>query len=254
MADIKPKIIISTQPSESFAGIKNHFARSLARLINFPMIEVSEAKIDKKGEQFIIDSDSYDWLIFTSRNGVHYFLKKYLSLAGKEFSNNHAKIAVIGKKTGEELKKHDIAPDFQSLSETSAGLALRLSQEVISENDRILLVLGNLAADNIEQALCAKAVIQRINCYITSMPDSFDTGIAGQIKSDNYDMIIFTSSSGFVNFAAIMKSLSFDVRKIRAACIGKTTAATLTESGVEPVFVSKEHDVKSIIQNIIEHY
>ena len=248
MDELQTKLFISTQPEEGFPELKKHLAGFT--LINFPTIEVSEANISVSEQNLIKHADTYDWLIFTSKNGVFYFLKKFKELSGNPFEKKKSKIAVIGKKTGKEFQKAGIEPDYISESNLAEVFVVELRKNVISGNLKILLLLGNLAGPLIENALSDFADVSRINCYQTSKAKVKNTEALSRIFSNDYELIIFTSSSGFENFVSISKEFNIDLQKVRVASIGKSTTRTMNDFGIKPVFTAQQSNLEGIANEL----
>ncbi len=250
MDELYTKIFISAQPEESFPELEKHLADSGFTLINYPMIEVCEAEISVSDQTKIKNADSYDWLVFTSKNGVLYFFKKFENLTGKIFEKKNSKIAVIGSKTGNELQKKGIEPDYISESNLAEKFAFELKEKVIPENSKVLLLLGNLAGDIIEKTLSDFTEVIRINCYQTCKPKVKNAEPLNRIFSNDYELIIFTSSSGFENFVSIAKDFKIDLQKVRVVSIGKSTTRTMNEFGVIPVFTARQSNLEGIANEL----
>ena len=250
MDELHKRIFISTQPEEGFPELVQYLNHKDVSLFNLPMIEVCEAEISEAEQNLIKKAEDVDWIIFTSKNGVQFFLKKYEKIAGKIFEKGHSKIAVIGKKTGKELQKAGIEPDYISESNLAEKFVVELMQNVISERSRVLLMLGNLASNLIETELAGWAEVSRVNCYQTSQPKVKNTELIHRIFSNEYDLIIFTSSSGFENFVSITKEFNIDLQNVKAASIGKSTTKTMNDFGVSPVFTAQQSNLEGIANEI----
>lgn len=254
MCDLHNKILISTQPTESFPEFKKALNNSGAIIYNLPMIEISEAEISDNEKNKIQNIESFNWLVFTSKNGVHYFLKKFYDIKGKSELPKNLKIAVIGKKTAYELTKNGIIPNFISESNLAEIFSVELKEKVIEKNSNVILFLGNLAGDLIQNTLVNHANITRIDCYKNSIPKTIDLDIIKNIKSDKYDMIIFTSSSCFFNFAEVLKNNDIQIKNLKVASIGKSTTKTMEEFNVIPMFTAKQSNIEGIVHEIKMFY
>lgn len=93
-------------------------------------------------------------------------------------------------------------------------------------------------------------MISRINCYETTKPQEEDLYHIKLIASGKYDLIIFTSSSGFQNFAEIIKKHNIELQKLKVASIGKSTTKTMEGFGVKPVFTAKQSNIEGIANEI----
>ena len=254
MCDLHNKVLISTQPAESFPEFENALNNSGAIIYSLPMISVSEAEITKQEKNTIINISQFNWLIFTSKNGVLYFIKKYFDLTGKKELPKNLKTAVIGKKTANELIKYGVTPTFISESNLAEIFSIELKEKVIDKNSNVLLLLGNLAGNLIQNTLENHVNTVRIDCYKNSIPKSIDLDLIKKIKSDKYDLIIFTSSSCFSNFAETLKNYDIQPKNLRVVSIGKSTTKTMEEYNVTPVFTAKQSNIEGIVQEIKTYY
>ena len=250
MCELCNKVLISTQPSESFPEFEKALHNSGAIVLNLPMISVSEATISENEKDLIQNINNFNWLVFTSKNGVKYLLKKYFELTDNKVLPKNSKTAVIGKKTANELIKNGITPTYISESNLAEIFSKELKEKVIEANSNILLLLGNLAGDLIEKTLKNHVITTRINCYENSIPKTLDLEIIKKINSDKYDLIIFTSSSCFSNFAETLKNHNIQIQNLRVASIGKSTTKTMKEYGVKPMFTAKQSNIEGIVKEI----
>ncbi len=254
MCDLHNKVLISTQPAESFPEFENALNNSGAIIYSLPMISVSEAEITEQEKNTIINISQFDWLIFTSKNGIQYFLKKYFDLTEKKELPENLKTAVIGKKTATELIKNGVTPTFISESNLAEIFSIELKEKVIDKNSNVLLLLGNLAGNLIQNTLENHVNTVRIDCYKNSIPKSIDLDLIKKINSDKYDMIIFTSSSCFSNFAETLIKHNFQIQNLKAVSIGKPTTKTMKDYGVIPLFTAKQSNIEGIVQEIKTYY
>lgn len=250
LASLKDKVIISTQPEESFPEFAKLLLNTGAQIYNYPMITVVESTLSPEQQNFLFLLSKFNWLIFTSKNGVHFFFQKLKTITGSEHLPMNVKTAVIGKKTAKELLKYAVQPDYVSESNLAELFALELKEKVILKGQSVLLPLGNLAGTTIESALQNHTSVQRINVYETSKPLLEEPKYIDIIASGKYDLIIFTSSSGFHNFADIIKKQTIDFYSLKVASIGKSTTKTMREYGVEPVFTARQSNMEGIVEEI----
>ena len=98
------KIFISTRAPEAGDTLPDLLAKNGATVLSFPMIEIKPSELTPAGKAKIGHLDSYDWLFFTSRNGVIHFFKQLIDLTGSSELPASLKVAVVGSKTASELE------------------------------------------------------------------------------------------------------------------------------------------------------
>ena len=251
MSTLTGKIIISTRPLTEDDSIKNHLTAKGACVLDFPMIKTCGVELTVEQTLMLIAINDYEWIVFTSRNGVIHFYKQLNILNIDEQVIASTKIAVIGKSTGEEVLKHNKSPYLISSGKRSEDLLAEIQKE-IKPCDKVLLALGELAEDKLEKGLIPSCIVHRINIYKTIELEYTSNDIIDRMRDDRYQMILFTSPSGFRNFNRIM--LANNIRSnIRAACIGKTTEMELLKNNCSPLVVSPKSDAESFANEIEKH-
>lgn len=248
MNALENKIIISTRPISKNDSIKNHLTEKGATVLDFPMIEICPNDLNESIKTTLQKINSYQWIVFTSKNGVEYFFKYLNSLNIHSENISAAKIAVIGKETSEEVLKNKCTPFLISSGNTSEDLLKEISEK-IKTCENVLFAIGELAGNTLEKGLSEIANITRINVYKTIRPNFISKDIIERIKNDNYNIIIFTSPSGFMNFKIIMNEHKI-FSEFRVACIGKTTEKEILKYTCNPFFVSSKTDGEIFVKEL----
>jgi uroporphyrinogen-III synthase len=163
---------------------------------------------------------------------------------------NH-KIFTIGKATDKELLKYGYKSDYINEGNNSVIFSQNLAN-FINENDKTLLILGNLAPDSILNSINKYSSAQRINVYKTEKIKNFDNKISNYIENNKYDLILFSSPSAFYSFKESFPNI--DLKKLKAACIGNITAKALLEQNIKPVLVADKSDYEGFIISIKNHF
>ena len=241
MYSLQGKTIISTRPLSDDDAISTYLTEMGATVICFPMIEVCETNETNSKIDIFNKLNSFDWIIFTSKNGAAYFFDYANKLSINLEILKHNKYAVIGNKTANELRKFGIEPTYISQGNTSELFVEELLNGIITESDNILLALGNLATDTLENKIKTFASVSRVDVYETKALENYAIETIQQIKNDNYDIIIFTSPSGVENFKQITTKYAIE-NNLRIACIGKTTEKALITNGFAPILTAERAD------------
>ncbi|MCJ7509471.1 MAG: uroporphyrinogen-III synthase, partial [Dehalococcoidia bacterium] len=193
---------------------------------------------------------TYDWLIFTSANGVGAFVER-MSEKGLDIQAlGRQRIAAIGPATAQVLAGYglrvDYLPDVYTTEEIAAGIGDVSGQ-------RILLPRAERAPKQLAQALRGKgAVVDEVAAYRTlavAAPDELKALLAdGQV-----DVVTFTSSSTVRNLVASLQGLTpADVlSRCLVACIGPVTARTAARLGIRVDVVAKKHTIPGLVEAII---
>jgi uroporphyrinogen-III synthase len=216
------------------------------------MIEISPSALDAEMTGELNNLEFYDWIFFTSKNGVINFFKLLIDAKGHTELPEKVKLAAIGHKTGLELEYYGYAPAFVSEDNTAEEFLNRFCAKYQPENLGILLCLGNLADDLLQDRLSVHNTAHRINVYQTVKPDQADPEIIERLRKDQYDLIIFTSPSTFRNLCSFYDHEL--IEKLKMASIGMVTTKAIQEAGFEPLFTAKKSNAEGIKDAILEFY
>lgn len=246
------KIFISTRAPEAGDNLPDLIAAQGGTLLSLPMIEIRAATLKKEDTEKIKQLNSYDWLFFTSRNGVVNFFGQLIDLTGSSELPASLKVAVVGTKTASELEYYGYSPAFTATSHGSADMASEFLAAYQPVNLKILVSLGNLADDTLINHLSLGNRVDRIDVYETCRPVLVDQTVVQQIAAGQYDMVLFTSPSTFSHFSSLVGP---DIlRNLKIASIGTTTSRTILEAGFEPLLTAKMSNAEGLTDAIVKYY
>lgn len=243
MHPLENKIIISTRPLSDDDTLKKSLTEKGATVLDFPMIRIVINSLNTEIQTTFANINTFEWLLFTSKNGVDSFFKILKEVKPVSLP----KIAVIGQTTAKEVLKNGIEPELVSSGNTSEDFIGELKTKLRSE-DSVLVIQGELADTKLEHQLSSAT---RLNVYKTIKTVNHSAEIINRIKADDYDMLVFTSPSGFRNFVKVMNENNCNNFKI--ACIGKTTEKEILHLGYTPLIVSAKSS-GDFFTNEIERY
>ncbi|MGW6150265.1 uroporphyrinogen-III synthase [Bacillus mycoides] len=191
---------------------------------------------------------SYDWVIFTSKNGVAFFLD---SLRKK--LPGPIKIAAVGVKTKLELEKRGYQVHFVPTSFVAETFAEEFLKE-LSGNERILFPKGNLARDVIPVKLREFGVfLDELIVYGTKVNVEKKQELITALKLGEVNIITFTSPSTVDSFVRLLEGTNWRewTKKCTIACIGPITEKE-ANLYFPHVIVPKEYTVEALLQCICE--
>ncbi|WP_372653866.1 hydroxymethylbilane synthase, partial [Draconibacterium sp.] len=249
---LKDKVIISTRPADIHDDLPELLTKAGASVVSLPMIQIEQTQLSIAEEQSLQNLDQFQWVIFTSKNGVVSFFKQLIELKGNTTLPNNLKIAVIGKNTAAELDYYGYAPYFTASENSSDGLLKELAEKHNLQNQNILLALGNLAGDKLETELSKANSVTRINTYQTVKPSGADSKILDAISNDRYDLIVFTSPSTFNNFCQFYGTEN--ITGVKMASIGETTSEAIRQGGAEPLITAESSNAEGLYKAINDYY
>ena len=251
--------ILITRPREQ----ADRFARVLDELgvdsIVAPTIRVMPPDDWGPLDAAISELDSYDWVIFTSANGVRFFAERLLSsgLDSRSFAKG-VKILAIGPATAHALEdvlrlKADGVPETY----VAEGILEMMSNEALS-GKRVLIPRALEAREILPDTLSERgAVVNVPPAYQTLLADVSDVErIREAIASGRIEMVTFTSSSTVRNFAEMLGEdfIEASMGRVLIASIGPVTSETAREVGLEPHVEAEVSTIPGLARAIVDFY
>ncbi len=193
----------------------------------------------------------YDWLIFTSVNGVEHFFRA-LYKGGKDARALSAlKVAAIGPATAARLADYGIRADSVPKEYRAEAIVEALKSD-IKKGTRILLARAEKARAVLPESLHALgAKVDVVASYRIEQAAADGAALAKKLLCGQIDLVTFTSSSTAKNLCAILGGAE-PLRHTRSVAIGPITANTCKELGIQPAAVAKEYTIRGLIQTIRE--
>ncbi len=251
--NLKGKVIISTVYSQKSDEIRKIFEPMGATVIDFPLTEIRSTDLSTTIRDTLTNIEKFNWIIFTSSNGVIHFIK-LLKMSGRSAKlPSHIKTVAVGIKTARELGKSGNKTDFTGTGRTSENLVAELLEKGQLKGTNILLPLGNLAPDTLEKSLSPVADVTRINVYNTTKTEIAHDEPVRLIRSNQYDLVLFTSPSGVENF---INAAGHEIKKsgLRAASIGPVTTSAAERSGINCLVTASISTYEGLADEIVNYY
>jgi uroporphyrinogen III methyltransferase/synthase len=228
-----------------------------ARVIEFPTIEIIPPDSWKRVDRAIDNLGTYHWLIFTSANGVQFFLKRLRLKKRRLAEFKGLRFCAIGPRTAQEVEKAgvgvDIVPD-QYYAEAMAG---RFGVEHL-EGRRILLARAKKARDLLPKELRKLgASVDVVAVYQTIAPNISGEEIERVFRENKIDVITFTSSSTVENFLLMYEEkvrVKPPFAGVAIAAIGPITANTLERRGIVPHIIPKSFTIRALTEAIVDYF
>jgi uroporphyrinogen III methyltransferase/synthase len=245
--------------ASSFAG---ELERLGARAISCPTIEIVEPESYAELDQAIENLYGYDWIIFTSGNGVNYFLRRLETLGHDVSELDELRVLAIGEATSVRLRDAfihvDVVPEQFKAEGALVALEEYLGGREALNRLNFLIPRAAIARDTLPDALeDAGARVDAVTAYRTMRPETTERGrVEAMLAGGAVDCITFTSSSSVINFAQLFDTtdLSRLLKGVTVACIGDVTAATATEYGLSTHIMPHEYTIPALIRAMVEYY
>ncbi len=242
------KRIVVTR-TRKHAGALTEQLRALgADVIELPTIRIEPPTDLRAFAELVQDAHAYDWIVFTSPNGVTAFFDLFYKLYADARDIGGARIAAIGPATAQRIKDFHLKVDLQPEEFVAESLAREFRKQGGVENLRILIARAEKARDLLSRELSALgAIVDEGFAYRTVPETRDDIGARRRLLEEGADLITFTSSSTVENFLAL--GLPWPA-KMQVASIGPITSKTAREHGLEVAVEARRHDIPGLVEAI----
>jgi uroporphyrinogen-III synthase len=247
--------IVITRPAGQSAEWRNRLEALGAEVIELPLIKVSKDVDLNTLAEVLQEFGAYEWLVFTSANGVKYFFEEFIRVHVDIRALGLVRIAAVGEATAAALTDLHLRVDLQPKKASGEELAMELINRESMDSAKVLVVTGNKNREVLVEKLHeARAIVDTLPVYKTEETDLAADPVAGDFKAKGADAILFASPSAVQSFfdqAAALK-LGAKARKPLAGSIGPTTTATMKQLGVPVDFEAGEPNLDSLVSALLK--
>ncbi len=233
--------ICVTRAREQAAELTEKLRALGADAIEFPVIELQPPADTAPLDHAIENLSGYDWLIFTSVNGVRYFMER-LDASARDLRGLRAHICAIGPATRRAVEALHLKVDLMPAEYVAESLVLAFSTTDLL-NKKILIPRAAVARDLIPVELRKLgAEVDVVEAYRNVIPAETAK------RPPKLDWITFTSSSTVTNYVQIAGLESLD--GVRVASIGPVTSETARSLGVKVDVEANPYTIDGLIAAI----
>lgn len=250
------KRILVTRATDQ-AGVFSHLLEGYgAQVLECPTIIVTPPENFAALDEALDALNDYDWLIFTSVNGVRYFFERLSERGLDSRALGRCRVAAVGSKTSEALAGHGIRPDLLPSGFHAEGLVVKFAEQGVSGR-RALYPKADRARDVLPRGLAelGMEVVAPV-AYRTAIPDSISAESLEALEKRQVDCVTFTSSSTISNLAALLgeNRLLHLLQGVLIASIGPVTSATCRELGLQVDIEPEIATIEALTEAIVTRY
>ncbi len=245
------KTVLVTRSREQASGLASRLEELGALVVETPVIRILPPADPVPLREAAKQSNSYDWIIFTSVNGVRHFFGNLFEMGLDSRNLSPARICAIGTATSDMLKCYGVIADCIPEKFVSKELVRVLKERGEIKGKKFLLPRADIAPREMADTLREEGaeLVDDIVAYRTAEDDS---SILAEI---DFDLVTFTSSSTVKNFDRIFRRIGLNEAKtVRCAAIGPVTAHTALEFGYSVETVAEVHTIDGLIEAILGLY
>ena len=223
-----------------------------ADVYEMPLIKREEPENLREFAELVQDAHSYEWIVFTSANGVDAFFEIFYKLYDDAREIGGTKFGAVGAATAQRIKDWHFHVDLVAEEFQAKSLASAFRDHTDVENVKILAVRpaetsGALALELTKMG----AIVDEAIAYRTRPETEDRTRARQRFEEEGADLVVFTSSSTVRNFFALKLKMP---KGLQFASIGPVTTGTLAEFQAKPAIKAKQHDIMGLVQAISAFY
>jgi uroporphyrinogen III methyltransferase / synthase len=246
------KRVVVTRTRKQASGLSDQLRGLGADVLELPTIRIEPPTDLRAFAELVQDAHAYDWIIFTSPNGVNAFFALFYKLYDDAREIGGAKIAAIGPATAQRIRDFHMHVDLQPDEFVAEAVVREFKKQGGVENLRILLARAEKARDVLPKELAAMgAIVDEGFAYRTVPETNDDNGARRRLADEGADMITFTSSSTVENYLAL--GLPWPAG-MQVASIGPVTSKTARELGLSVDVEARRHDIPGLVEAIRKFY
>lgn len=238
--------IVVTRPAQQGMAMIAELSNLGAAAMLQPAIEISAVKDWSAVDATIQNLSSYDWLVFSSANGVRYYMERLLASGGDLRQLANCQLAAIGPATVASLADYHLRADLQPANYRAEALADVLAPHAAGK--RVLLLRASRGREVLAETLTAAgAAVEQVVVYQSRDAAKPQAEVLEALEAGRVDWMTVTSS-------AIARSLvnlfGESLRKTKLAAISPLTAGVLEELGFPATITASEYTTTGLLQTI----
>ena len=247
--------IVVTRAREQAGDFAHRLGELGAEVFEIPTIKISPPTNHAPVADAMLELNSYDWLIFTSPNGVTAFFELFFKAFQDMRDIGGVRIAAVGPATAAKLRDLHLQVDLMPDEALAVKIAAQFEKFETIENLKLCLLRAEVANPDLPQALEALgAIVDDIAVYKTEAETEDRNGEAAELTKVGADWLTFTSGSTVEHFHTRfdLPALTKQFPKMQLASIGPETSKALKELGLEPTIEAKQHTTDGLLAALLK--
>ncbi|PTY06870.1 uroporphyrinogen-III C-methyltransferase [Opitutaceae bacterium EW11] len=243
-----------TRTREQGSELREKLEAQGAEVLELPLIKVTK-KVDRQTmADVFLELGHYDWVVFTSPNGVKYFFEETYRVFDDVRSLGLLRFACIGEATARAIRERHVKVECMPDAATAEALAEALIATGSLDSAQVLVVTGNLNRDTLVTKLEeARAIVDQFPVYETQPNDLSGDAAAQDFRERGADAILFASSSAAQGYSDQAKALKLgpEAKRPLVGSIGPQTSETLKELGLPVAFEAKKPGLDALVEALV---
>ena len=247
--------VVVTRTREQSSDLAEKLRHLGAETVELPVLRITQEISKEFLADTLLEFGSYDWLVFTSANGVRFFFDEFLRIFDDIRSLGGVRLAAVGDGTSRRIADLHLKVECRPEKATAEALAAALIATGSLDHAKVLVITGNLNRDVLVTKLEeARAIVDQLQVYKTEPVDLADSPVAADFRARGADAILFASSSSAEFFAGQGAAVKLGPRATKplAGSIGPQTSAAMKAAGIKVDFEAESPGLDEMIAALVK--
>jgi uroporphyrinogen III methyltransferase/synthase len=251
--------IVVTRSREQAGELIDMLEERGAEAIPAPTIRIAPPEDGEPLDRAAASAGSFEWIVFTSANGVDHFMRRLLAIADvRELKG--VRLCAIGPSTASRLQRYGIRVDLMPPEYRAEAIVQSLKELDAIDGRRVLLPRADIAREVLADELrAAGAEVVEVAAYRTVLGaadrDS-DYDVYRMLLDKQIDAVTFTSASTVRNFATIFgqEQAADLLRTTVVASIGPVTAEAAQQLDITTTVMPERYTIPDLVDALVEYF
>lgn len=240
--------VVVTRPRDQAGTLRRRLAELGAQVLVQPMIRISDPADWEPVDAALADLDRYDWLVFSSANGVRYLLDRLLATKRDVRKLGNVRLAAIGPATADEIARYRLRADLVPGEYRAEALAAKLIEDAAGRT--FLLARASRGREVLAEELReAGGTVDQVVVYSSTDVEAPDPEVAASLAAGRIDWITVTSSA---IARSLVRLFGDDLRRARLASISPVTSDVLRQLGHEPAVEAARYTMNGLVEALAQ--
>jgi len=245
---------VVTRTRDQASELAARLASLGAEVVELPVIRISREVSKQDLADVMLEFGAYDWLVFTSANGVHHFFGEFFRIFDDIRSLGLVRIACVGDATARAAAELHLKVEVRPKTATAEALADELIATGSMDSAKVLVITGNLNRDTLVRRLEeARAIVDCLQVYKTEAVDLSRDPAAAEFRRLGADAVLFASSSSAQSFVEQGEHLrpAEGARRPLHGSIGPQTSETMRKAGLRVDFEAPAPGIDELVAELV---
>jgi uroporphyrinogen-III synthase len=247
--------IVVTRTREQASDLAARLAALGASVVELPVLRITREVSKETLAEVLLEFGSYDWLVFTSANGVHHFFGEFFRVFDDIRALGLIRVACVGEATARAVADLHLKVEVRPGRATAEALAEEMVATDAMDSAKVLVITGNLNRETLVQRLVeARAIVDTLQVYKTESVDLSADPQAAEYRRLGADAVLFASSSSAQCFADQREHLATGPGATPPlyGSIGPQTSATLRRAGLAVDFEAATPGIDELVGALVK--